>query len=57
MRVVEYGMFCVNDDNNVSQPTASNIISKFKKMGILKDYQSNIRSGWYVAVDVLPEDI
>ncbi len=42
---------------NVSQPTASTIINRLKTIGILSDYTPNIRSGWYVAAEVLPKDV
>ncbi len=46
----------IMDRCSVSQPTASAAINKLKAVGYLSDMRSSVRSGWYVAGDLLPID-
>jgi Fic family protein len=41
----------------VSQPTANAAINELERMGILKPVRSTMRPGWYVAQNLLPQDI
>jgi Fic family protein len=47
----------IMDRCGVSQPTASSTINRLKEDGYLSDMRAGSRSGWYVAVDLLPKEL
>lgn len=46
----------IQERHDISQPTANAAIHELERMGILKPFRGGMRSGWYVAADLLSQD-